>query len=388
VSVAVRITLLLGLAVATCSRAVAAPRNDAPEEVELDRLAIASRLVADGLWERAATVLDELTEPPEDDLLRYHTLRGLVALQLGDPARALEAFDGAVATGEAEPVLHVQRAQALQQLDRPAEALDALDAAGEAAAGLPGAWQLRARLHRTLADDDAAWDALVAGRDRFPEHRGLAEDQLLQLVDLGLTRSALDLAQELDTLGAGVELWIAVGERLRRAGATDDAMAFLEDARARFPAAVEPRVALATACLDADRPRCAGTLLAEAAAFDNDFAAEAAECFRRAGAYDRALFLNGQVQDEPVKVRQRLGLLLELEQFDQAAALRERLQRLGLLEQEEDLRYALAYAHFRTRDFPAAEELLAGLSAPHLFRQAVGLRETIDRCRRGEGGCP
>ena len=30
-SVAVRITLLLGLAVATCSRAVAAPRNDAPE---------------------------------------------------------------------------------------------------------------------------------------------------------------------------------------------------------------------------------------------------------------------------------------------------------------------------------------------------------------------
>ena len=31
----------------------------------------------------------------------------------------------AVATGEAEPVLHVQRAQALQQLDRPAEALAA-----------------------------------------------------------------------------------------------------------------------------------------------------------------------------------------------------------------------------------------------------------------------
>ena len=112
-----RLILVAGLALPPV--AFAAPRKEAPEEVELDRLAIASRLVADGLWERAATVLDELTEPPEDDLLRYHTLRGLVALQLGDPARALEAFDGAVATGEAEPVIHVQRAQALQQLDRP-----------------------------------------------------------------------------------------------------------------------------------------------------------------------------------------------------------------------------------------------------------------------------
>lgn len=379
--------LLMAALLMAASPALAADRRGDGEQVELDHLGIASRLVTDGLYDRAATVLDELAEPPEDDLLRYHTLRGLVALQLGDPARALEAFDGAVATGEAEPILHVQRAQALQQLDRPGEALAALDTAGDAAVTLPGAWRLRGRLHRTLGNEDAAWDALVAGRVRFPQHPGLAEDQLLQLADLGLTRSALDLAQELDALGATVELWIVVGERLRRAGAVDDAMAFLEDARARFPRAIEPRVALASACLDADRPRCAGTLLAEAAAFDNAYASEAAECFRRAGALDRALYLNGQVQDEPVKVRQRLGLLLEQERFDQASALHDRLQRLGLLDDEE-LRYALAYAHFQTGSFGDAEALLTGLSAPHLFRQATSLRETMDRCRRGEGGCP
>jgi hypothetical protein len=379
---AFRTGLLLAFFLAVSPRALAAGRA----EVEVDRVAIASRLVADGLYDRAATVLDELSEPPEDDLLRYHTLRGLVALQLGDHAGALASFDAAVALEGAEPMLHVQRAQALHQLRRPAATLQALDLAGEAAAGLPGAWQLRARAHRELSDEDAAWAALVAGRDAFPEHRGLAEDQLLQLVDLGLTRSALEVANELEALGSGVELWIAVGERLRRAGALADAMAFLEDARTRFPAAVEPRVALASACLDAERPHCAGSLLEEASAFDPTYASEAAECFRRAGEIDRALYLNGQVQDEQVKVRQRLGLLLEQERFDQAAALDPRLQRLGLLDDEE-LRYALAYAHFQTRGYDRAEELLTGLSTPHLFRQATGLREAMDRCRRGEGGC-
>lgn len=378
--------LLLALLTAPVLPAVAAPAPKAAKAQDVDRVAIASRLVADGLWERAATVLDELDGPPKDDAVRFHTLRGLVAAHLGDPQGALDAFDAAVATGEAEPLVHVQRAQALHGLQRPADTLVALDLAGPAAADLPGAWQLRARAHRELGQDDAAWTALSEGRARFPEHRGLGEDQLLQLVDLGLTRSALDLVPELDALGADVELWIAVGDRLRAAGALDDAMAFLEDARARFPDRVEPRVALAGACLDAERPRCAATMLQEAASFDAAYAAEAAECYRRAGEIDRALYMNAQVEDPAVKVRQRLGLLLEQQRFDQAAALDPRLRRLGLLDDEE-LAYAMAYAHFRAGDFDRSEDLLKGLSAPHLFRQATSLRETMDRCRAGQGGC-
>ena len=80
---------------------------------DVDRVAIASVLVADGLWDRAATVLDELAEPPKGDELRYHTLRGLVALKLWDNAGALRGFDAAIATGQAEPMLPMAPARML-----------------------------------------------------------------------------------------------------------------------------------------------------------------------------------------------------------------------------------------------------------------------------------
>ena len=49
-------------------------------EDELDRTALAARLIADGFWDRAATVLAEVDPDTEDglDRGRFFTLRGLV----------------------------------------------------------------------------------------------------------------------------------------------------------------------------------------------------------------------------------------------------------------------------------------------------------------------
>ncbi len=356
------------------SVALAAPRADGPD---VDRLAIASRLVQDGYWDRAAAVLAEVEAPKKSEEARFYTLKGMVALNLGQHGEAVDALQSAVAAG-AEPLVHVYLAQARMGLGQPAEALQALDRAGEAAAGLAGAWQLRARARRELGDPDAAYAALLAGRERFPDHRGLAEDQLGLLVDLGLTRQAVDLGTEtLARIDAPEVAWVALGDRMRRAGALDDALAWLEEARLRFPESVDARVALGSACLEAELPLCCGEMLAEAAAFDIRYASEAAECFRRAGDLDRALYLNGTVADDVVKVRQRLGLLLERGAFDQAAALDPRLSRLGLLDEEEQVTYALAYAHFQNRSFARAEALLRTLSDPNLFRQATALREAM-----------
>lgn len=375
-------TLLLALWLAVASAAE-----------PVDHLGIATRLVADGLWDRAAAVLAEVPEPAPDEAVRHHTLAGLIALQLGDAAGALTALDAAVAAGAADPealdpLLHLYRAQALASLQRPAEALVALDRAGEAATALPGTWQLRARAEEATGDLDAAYATLGEGHGRFPDHPGLAEDRLLLLVRLGLTRAVLDEGMAtLEAIDAGVDTWVGVGDRLRAAGALDEAMAWFEAVRLRFPRSVEARVGLASACLQADRPRCAGEALQEATAFDPALASEAAECFRRAGELPRALFLNGQVQDPTTKVRQRLGLLLELGRFDQAAALDARLRRTGLLETDQELAYALAYAHVRGGDPERAEALLRTLTEPRLFRQATALREAMDRCATTGQGC-
>lgn len=358
---------------------------------DVDHVGIASRLVADGLWDRAASVLDEVDEPAPAEAVRYHTLRGLVALQLADAPQALDAFDAVVALAEPEaldPLVHLYRAQALSSLDRPSDALQALDLAGEAADALAGSWQLRARAAEATGDLDAAYAALLTGRERFPEHAGLAEDHLLLLVRLGLTRAALDEGlQTLARLDAAEATWVGIGDRLRSAGALDEAMAWLEETRLRFPSSVDARVGLASACLQAERPRCAGEALQEAAVFDPELAVEAAECFRRAGDLDRALYLNGLVEDPAAKVRQRLGLLLEQGRYDQAAGLDPRLRRIGLLEQDQELAYALAYAHLRSGHPERAEALLRTLTDPRLFQQATALRESMARCETTGQGC-
>ena len=63
--------------------------------------------------------------------------------------------------------------------------------------------------------------------------------------------------------------------------------------------------------------------------------------YRRAGQTHRALTINSGLSDQPEKFRQRLALYLELQNFEQAAAMEIPLRRVGLLE-DEDLRYAIA----------------------------------------------
>jgi hypothetical protein len=114
--------------------------------------------------------------------------------------------------------------------------------------------------------------------------------------------------------------------------------------------------------------------------------AEAAELYRRAGQTYRALTLNGQLQDQAEKFRQRMALLLELQNFEQAAAMETPLYRVGLLE-DEDLRYALAYAQFKIGAFDQAESNLSQLTRSDLFRKAAELRRAIQDCSEDAWKC-
>ncbi len=58
----------------------------------------------------------------------------------------------------------------------------------------------------------------------------------------------------------------------------------------------------------------------------------------------------------------------------------------GLID-DEDLRYAIAYAQFKTGEFDAAERHLALLSRPDLFRKAAELRRAMQDCRGDRWKC-
>lgn len=317
--------LLLGLLLLPATSADAR-RRPAPEpeptQEEEDPLALTALLIRDGHWDRAAIVLEKVD--PSDEELDLQRYHALSGLV----AFHQERFEGAV---------------------------------------------------RHLMDARAA---------------GLQEPRLgiyiaLGLVELGLYQAALDEGRSLlegQGPDAGPELWLVLGEAMRRAGQPGEAARLLEGARLRFPETSDIAVQLASSLLANGRPLSAGLLLERESLRDAELSLAGAECLRRAGRLQRALLLNARVPEPSDRYKQRLGLLIELEDYERAAALAPRLSRAGLL-LEDEIAYAVAYARFRGGDLEGSGELLGRIADPSVHRKALRLREALAACEEEPESC-
>ncbi len=245
-----------------------------------------------------------------------------------------------------------------------------------------------ATLSGLLAFQGGRWEDAVTSLSRARD-LGAAEPKLglyvaLGLVELGLFQAAVLEGRGL--LGEEPEPWILLGEGLRRARQPAEAAVLLEEARLRFPERSDLSLQLAGALVEAGRPLAAGMLLERETRRDPDLAREGAECLRRAGRVARALALNARVPDPGERYRQRLGLLLEGEDWERAAALEERLARTGGLD-DDDVVYAVAYARFRVGDLDGAGRLLTAIRSPAAFERATALREAIASCEEEPARC-
>ncbi|MFO8071990.1 MAG: hypothetical protein R6V85_08950 [Polyangia bacterium] len=356
------------------------PEEEIPAEV--DHIALASMMLTDGYFDRAAAVLSEVdTEAEGLDLARYHMLFGLVSLErsaFGDAESHLEA---SLEAGQQDPMVHVFLAQARFGNGDYAGTLAALDAAGAAAESLAGSYRLRAQCHWKLERREQAFYALSHGLERFPDDAQLARYRVLLLVEMGLYQQAMEEGRTyLERAEASADDHASISEALIRGGQAEQAILILEGARLRFPASEEIALQLARAYLRAGRPLTAARLFRSEAHEHPELLLDAAELFKKGGRPVQALYLNADVVDQRAKIRQRLGLLIELERFEEAAALEPRLERLGLLD-EDSVVYALAYSLFQIGKHDAAESYLERIRDPRLFKHAMELRRSMERCR-------
>jgi tetratricopeptide (TPR) repeat protein len=369
----------------------------APAAEEVDPLALAALLLKDGHADRASAVLQEVDPKSETlDQPKYFFLRGLIEADQGRFKEAARSFQGSVRAIRASPEhsadprlrdLHVLWAQAHQQAGESAEAVAALDAAGPLLAQSTEADLLRGVAERSRGRTTEAWTALRRGRTRAPDHLELLRQQVSLAIEVGLFETSRGpIAELLGHPGATAEDALLIAQSLRAAKQMLLAAEVLERARLRFSGrAIETQ--LARAYLEGGWTDTAGALLRRAVlAVDPGLAPDAAEVLRRAGKTRAALEVNGLVGDQKSKVRQRLGLLIELERFEEAAALAPRISRLGLLA-EEPIAYALAYAEFRGGRYGLAESRLSKIQDPDLFAKAAELRRAIEACTRPEAWC-
>ena len=400
---------------------VSSPAVAQLDEDEVDHLAVATVLMRDGHYARALAELDVLgPEPTGVDRTRYYSLRGMIGLRQQDYAMAEVAFESAIGFGEQAAARRVKRetsgheqgdpppvdsedddtpalqdsvvssmvwpflAQARFSQEDFEGALAALRDGGEPAMELAGAWLLAAQSHWRLDDLPRAWEVIQTGRAKHPQVAELSRQQIFLAVELGLYQAALELGRAYLTnpraQAVGADDYMAIGEALRQAKAFDAALSLLEDARLRFDGHPGLTRLLGRVYLDAGRTGIAARVFAEAARHDPQYALEAAELYRRAGRLIQALSMNALATDQARKVRQRLGLLLDAKRYAEAIALKPRMARLGLMN-DDTLLYGLAYAHFQLGNFVPSERLLKRVTSESGFERATQLRQAMARCR-------
>lgn len=377
---------------------VLAPAGVAAQE-EVDHVALAAVLIRDGHYDRAEIVLSEVNlKDKKVDLPRYHTLRGVISLQHEQHAEAIGHFRDALKTAKArkaadekapepDPALYLYIAQAHYNIGQNREALVALDEDRAAVDNRPTTWLLRSRCLWKLEQWDDTWQVLREAYARFPKHHDFLKHQVFLLVEMDLFQEAVQKGHEyLKVAGVNPDAYVAIGEALIQAGQSHEAVLLLEEARLRFPDTEDVAIRLAHAYLKSGMNLAAAGVFEDLAHRDSEYAHDAAELYRKAGYVRLAFYFNAQVVDQKKKLRQTVSLLVEGDRFSELLTLRSRLDRLGLLEDEE-IAYAMAYGYYRSRRYGEAETFLKRVQRPDLYNDVIALREAMSACTETAWGC-
>ncbi len=364
------------------------PKEDKKQdETDVDFVELAALLVRDGHYDRAELTLRQVDLKAEGvDLIRYHTLSGLVFLKKQLYTQAKQSLLAALKAGQTDPVIHLQLAQANFGLQDYPGTVASLDRAGEAAKSLPAAYLMRAEAEFKQSKTAAGFAALNEGAKRFPQERALARMRLFRLVDQKLYQEAVELGRRYLEGTKEPEDFLALGDALRKSGQLSQAAELAEQGRLRFADNRELTMLLAHVQLDQQRPLAAAMLLEDLSREHPEYTVEAAELYRRASRHTRALMLNARVLDQKAKLKQRLSILIEMGSYESVAAMAPRLSRLSLLE-DESVRYALAYGYFKIGDFASAEQHLRQLSSTQMFERANQLRRAMESCKERGWEC-
>lgn len=375
-------------------------RSSRSKADEVDYLQLAAILAADGEYDRASQTLDQVDTSREGlDLSRYHLVRGIIRLNRNLYPQAAEDFGAAIAEAQRQkeqdpeaagpqPVLFVYLGQAQFYAGAYQAALEAMNQGGAKADEIPSTFALRAEASWKLERKEDAWGYLQAGMKAHPEYAELRRRMVFYAIRLKLYRHAADIGTlYLEQTNAEASDYIAIGTALARSGSREQALRFIELAQLRNPNDARVALELARTYKELDQTRTAASLYERAALRGTAPAyIDAAELYRQAGDPLRALALNRSIVDTAAKLRQRLAILLDLRDFESVTAMARDLERARLLE-DEPIRYALAYCHYKVGDFDKSEALLTGLSDPGLFRKAAELRQSMERCQDERWNC-
>lgn len=358
------------------------------EEVDVNYMELASLMLKDGNLERAEAALSQVDLSLEEtDVQRYHILTGLLNVRKNNHENAKNAFIKAKELGPVDAVIHIYLAQSAFSLEDYRLTLDSLNNAGAAVERIPSVYHMKAQSHWLLKEYAEGIAVLRQAQEIFPEDSGFTRRIIFYLIDMGLYREASLLgANYLDKHQGNADDYVAIGNALRASGDIDSALNFLQMAKLKFPHNESVSKSLAAVYINEENYHSAAAIVHEAALLNPSLISEAAELYRRANQPFMALSLNGLIENQTDKLKQRLAILIELENFEQAAAMEQDILRVRISD-DENIQYALAYALFKTGNYQSAEKYLSKITGAELFKKAIELRKVMEECKNETWRC-
>ncbi len=354
-------------------------KNDDSDEVNY--LELASLMLKDNNVERAEFALSQIDLNEEGlDVQRFHVINGLLQVRKGENQAAIDAFTAAKKLGPVDSVINVYLAQSAFALEQYQLTIDSLDSAGDAVVRIPSVYHMRGQSHWLMNEHEMALAVMDQASLIFNDDASFPRRKIFYLIELGLNSTAADLGVEyLEKYKADASDYVGIGNALRSSGNLILALRFLERAKLKFPGNPDVAKTLAATYIADQSYHAAAQIIHELALKDNSLVSEAAELYRRAGQKHMALMLNGLIENQEQKLKQRLGLLIELENFEQAAQMQQDIKRVRI-DSDENIQYAMAYALFKVGEYDLAESYLARITDSQLFQKAVEIRKIMADC--------
>ncbi|MCH9741406.1 MAG: hypothetical protein K0U38_11305 [Epsilonproteobacteria bacterium] len=398
----------------------------------VDHMSLATMMIFDGKYEKAQKELEAVDQSSDYfDAAKYHTMLGVLAVKKKEYEASIESFNQAVEATQVkvykappkvkaqkeylfsvfsekkeapkkveEPPfdagkvrqesldkLHIHLSKSYFKLKDYANTIQALDNAGELGRNRAGLFTLRADCFWKLKDHSGAIEALSRGSELFPEDATLLKQKFYYLAELKLYQAAIDASKAYMDMGkASPKEYLALAQMLMSGSELDSAINVLEEAKIKFPKAPKLSMVLGHAYLKRDMIHVTAHLFEQASYYDHNYTKEASEMYRRAKDLPHALYLNSQITDKKEKLKQKVAILIEREEYEKVIGLEDGLKRYSMLS-DDNLRYALAYAYYMAKDYNHAEKHFKKINDNALFSKATLIRKNIEKCKKNSLEC-
>ena len=403
--------------------------QETKKETQIDHMALATLMVYDGKYDVARDELKLVDKnAPLFDAAKFYTISGVINSKENKYLDAIESYKKAITATQNKvfkaPViekkekylfslasekkketttlnqydpkkvkkekleqLYIYLSQAYYKVKDYKNTVESLDLAGDKGRDRAALYSLRAECYWKIKEHSHAIEALSKGMALFPQEHTLLKQKFYYLAQLNLFQAAVANAKEYIRLsGDSSAEHIALAQLLLGANQNEEAIKVLEEAKLKFPKESKIGVILAHAYLKKDMKHTAADIYESSSIYDKKYVSDAVEMHRRAKSLPHAIYLNSQMSDKVQKLKNKIAIYIDRGEFEKVIGLIDGLKRYNLLE-DDNVRYALAYSYYMSKDYDNAEKELKKISDSELFAKATVIRKNIEKCRNDSMEC-